>query len=346
MSAMPSSGVKLGISAGVWSRIRARFNQIIKRKAASDIALFFGLLLLLDLALPGSANLASVSPNPFWIPVLLVSVQHGSRAGLTAAIIAAALTILWVHPERDTLEDFYTYTTRLFVGPVLWIAAALILGQVRDRHVAEKAALESRAEDLVADRRLIGEHCIGLGQRIGVLERHISTLDEGSVGEALRRLADLRNAPAEHVTSRLEAAGTALLGPSMLSLHRWDGTEIRTEFITCGGLQAEPPRRSPGYRRALFNTMTDDPRVLFFSEPDDAHLLDGALVAVPLLDGDRETSDGVLVCEVLDPRSKFSERLAVIDLAMEALAGALTSALRRRISTRRFVSSELDARSA
>lgn len=299
-----------------------------KGKVAGDIAVLMVPLLVVELALTGPASLADVSPHPFWIPVLLVSVQHGSRGGLLAAIVAAAFAVLWVHPERSSLEDFYAYTSRLFVEPVLWIAAALILGQMRDRHIAENATLDDRAAELQADRNMIGEHCLALRRRIAELERQASLADVGSAEEALERLKALNEARPEQALSRLAAAASALLGPCVLSLYRVVDFEVTAETISCG-LEAKRPERRPRHIRALVRAMHYEPRVLSFLVPGEAEVLKGALVAVPLrVDGSREPA-GVLCCEALDTtQPELESRLAIAGTAMETLAMALTRALR------------------
>lgn len=319
-AAVPARASTLNAAALAWLQ---------KGKAAADIAVLMGPLLIVELALTGSASLADVSPHPFWIPVLLISVQHGSRGGLAAALVATVLAVLWVHPERSSLEDFYAYSLRLFVEPVLWIAAALILGQVRDRHVAEKVALDDRARELAADRNMIGEHCLALRRRIADLERQISLVEAGSIEEALGHLTALNEAAPEQALAKLAEAAPALLGPCVLTLHRLVGTEVTTETIACAGLEVTLKARRPRHARALLRAMRYEPRVLSFLVPSEAEVLKGALVAVPLRSAAGREPFGVLCCEALDTtRPELADRLAMAGTAMEALAMALGRTLR------------------
>ena len=328
MCAMPLSSPGTSPSRGF--AVQARIAQCIRYKPLGDIALFFGLLVLLELALPGEARLASIEPHPFWLPVLLVSVQHGSRAGLVAAIVAMALTVLWVYPDRAPTEDFYSYTTSLFIEPVLWIAAALILGQIRDRHLAEKQELEDQAKALLTDRRLIGEHSLGLSRRVGDLERLIATIETASAGEALRLLAELRDAPSKLIHPRLETAAASLLGPCVLSVHRQQGADVVTTIISSSKLNAAIPRRGPRYARALTNAVKKKPRALTFLVPKDRDLLDRALFAVTIPSENSAVPLGMLVCEMLDPtRLDLVEDAPSVVVAMEALAASLSYALKR-----------------
>lgn len=347
MCAMPlstrnSSGSSARLSAHAQAAQAKRF------KPVGDIALLFGLLVLLELALPGNTRLSSINPHPLWIPVLLVSVQHGSKAGLVSAIVATVLVVLWLHPERHSTVDFYTYTTQLFTQPVLWIAAAFFLGRIRDRHLIEKRLLELQAESLKQDRQLVGEHSLDLTRRMKVLERHITTMDATSVNEALHLLAQLRAASAEQIIPRLQAAATSLLGAgSVLSIHRQQGTRILTETVASDGFETKLPARQRHYASALANTLESDPRILSFHILTDAEVLAGALFAVPLQGNTATAPIGVLSCESIDS-TKFdlAEQANAILIAMEALATNLSVALRHadeRNEQRRLLNHNVDA---
>ncbi len=315
-------------SLGMSSSIKSGLAKAAKYKAFGDIGLFFGLLLLLELLLPGDARLSSINPHPFWIPVLLVSAQHGSRAGLAAATVATSLVVLWMHPVRHPTEDFYTYTTQLFIEPVLWVAAALFLGLLRDQHIAEKRELQAQAETLLKDQQLIGEHSLGLARRIKLLERHIASTDAASTREAFRLLAELSKASDEHIMSRLEAAAAALLGPySVLSVHQQKGTTIHSKIVSSIRQKAAIPDRHADYANTLLSTLHNKPRNLSFLVQEDTELLDRALFAVPLFSKNVLTPVGVLSCEVLDPKCfDLAEQAQEIVIAMETLAAAFSSA--------------------
>lgn len=306
------------------------FVRTINNKVASDIAVGLGLLLLIELALPEHATLAAVTPHPFWVLVLLVTVQHGSRAGLAAAIVLTLAVLVWVHPEREALEDFYAYTSRIFLDPVLWIAAALILGQLRDRQTAANAALAFDVQSLKDDRYLLGKHCVALRRRVGNLERHISLADTKGADEALRRLASLREAPSELVLARLADAAQVLLGPCIMSVHQRIGARVLTETISCAGLRVEVPPRGSAHARVLISALEKARRPVSSLTPRGAALLNGGVIAVSLPLRGAGNRACVLCCEVLDESTAtLGERSALVEAAMATLAAALAQALHR-----------------
>lgn len=67
---------------------------------AHEFVIILSMMLLIGAATPIGAHLGSTSPNPLWIPVLLLSGQHGTKAG-----VAAAVTSMVVHLSQRTKEE-------------------------------------------------------------------------------------------------------------------------------------------------------------------------------------------------------------------------------------------------
>ncbi len=75
--AVPSDALRMGggrrlprLLVGLWNRVGPTH--------ALEGVLIFAVLLVVEWVTPGRATLASVSPHPFWIPVILMSVQKGA----------------------------------------------------------------------------------------------------------------------------------------------------------------------------------------------------------------------------------------------------------------------------
>src|SRR5688572_12390929 len=63
--------------------------------AGVEIAVLFFLLLAIEHLAPGREAFVSLSPHPYWAAVLLLSVRHGTAAGLAAALVA--IVLYWLH---------------------------------------------------------------------------------------------------------------------------------------------------------------------------------------------------------------------------------------------------------
>src|SRR5713101_5895823 len=99
-----------------------------------EFALMFAGTLLAKQILAATVNVSF--PNLLWLPVLVLTLQHGLAAGLAAAIIAAALQYSGGLPGALMTEDMYSYIGRIAAEPVGWTCVALLLGHMRSRQIA------------------------------------------------------------------------------------------------------------------------------------------------------------------------------------------------------------------
>jgi len=61
---------------------------------ALELVTILSMMLLIGAATPIGAHLRSISPNPLWIPVLLLSSRYGTKAGVAAAV--ASMVVHWL----------------------------------------------------------------------------------------------------------------------------------------------------------------------------------------------------------------------------------------------------------
>ena len=69
----------------------SRFHFKMHWNAIIELVAFLGVAALLELTLLEPGTLASMRPHPFWVPVVLVSLQYGTTDGI-AAVAASVLT--------------------------------------------------------------------------------------------------------------------------------------------------------------------------------------------------------------------------------------------------------------
>lgn len=170
------------------ARAAERRSPSPKRRPASflwltELALMFALLLALDAALGEKANLLRLSPHPFWLPVLVVSLSHGTVRGIVAAGVATALG--WWHgwtPLSGEL-DFYTRMLTLWKEPILWLGAAFALGAFRERGVRERRELAEAEGEMRVQRDAIAGHAADLRAHVAKLEAFITAMPAGGAPE-------------------------------------------------------------------------------------------------------------------------------------------------------------------
>ena len=108
------------------------------RAVTEGMALLVGLLAIETLFL-GRGAYAGLELHPFWLPVILVSLQHGLYGGVATAALASWL-MDW--PPRPPGVDISTYNLEMAHLPIQWLLYAVLIGLYRQgerRQQAEQA---------------------------------------------------------------------------------------------------------------------------------------------------------------------------------------------------------------
>jgi polysaccharide biosynthesis protein PelD len=113
--------------------------------------------LAVDELLLGGNRFAGVTPHPFWAVVLLAAAQYGTREGILAAALAAAALMVGRLPEQGFGEDLNAWLLRIGETPVLWFAAGVVFGEIRDGHRREADALRENLTELREQASAIAE---------------------------------------------------------------------------------------------------------------------------------------------------------------------------------------------
>lgn len=195
--------------------------------ALIEVLLLVVLPTALDYWWPAFPSLTDVQPHPFWLPVLLLSLQYGTVSGLLAAGTAIAATSLLGWSEQEIGENHFSYLLRIWAQPVLWLATALVLGQFRMRQIEMKQELARQVWELSAQRAALADYAGNLGQRCERLERAIATrrLPQGRV--VLSALGQLGAATSAQAATRLATCLDLAFGPVSASVFVREGDGLR-----------------------------------------------------------------------------------------------------------------------
>ena len=285
-------------------------------------------LLALDWIWP-ALDINNVQPSPYWLPVLLLSLQYGTASGSLAAIVAiAAYFALATLPEQGVGENEFAYRLRILVQPILWIASAVFLGQFRMVQIAAKHELTLRVTELEAQGRTLADYANRLRGRCDVLERDIVARTAISDQVLLASLASLRD-PAcplgPEVSKCLAAAvpgGTAsLFAQTTYGLQRVVSVAWPSEAPWLDLIPADHPLSVAiiGARRSLS----------VVHDGDETILAGQGLAAVPVTEGPDAKVIGMIKVEAA--RAHYvTDGLAV---QLQVLASALAPCLSKLIST-------------
>lgn len=131
----------------------------------------FGLALLSGTAL----NYFSICPHPFWIIVVLIASQYGTLEALFAATISSLILFLGQSPERDVFQESFEYFFQIAKTPILWFISAVILGELRMRHIRERNHLREVAIKAEENQAEVAKAYIGLKTIKEALEIQVAT---------------------------------------------------------------------------------------------------------------------------------------------------------------------------
>ena len=271
----------------------------LRRSAWIEITLFISVALLLDLSVFLGARYWDVAPHPFWILVVLISAQYGTSEGLVAATAVSAALLAGNLPTHTINQDLYTYAFEIARRPMMWLVTAVIVGELRNRHVRERDNLvgeirkatesENRIALAYTTTRAAKEKLVG--QVAGQLRTVLSTL------RAVKAIEKLK--PGEVLIGAVDLVDQAL-GPRKFSLFLLNNNVL--EAAVQQGWHAEDTFSSAIRATSfLFQSVVGGRRFLCAAEALDEAMLEGqGLLAGPLIDSETGDVVGMLKLEDLD----------------------------------------------
>jgi hypothetical protein len=262
-------------------------------------------------------------PNLLWLPVMVLSLQHGLAAGLLAALIAAALQYASGLPAQLITEDMYAYIGRIAAEPIGWTALALLIGHMRSRQIAGTRELEARLAERSAHAAAVAELCVDLRQRIETLERHVAANAHASNADVVEALGALQRAGWDDFIERLTRFVTLMTGSNEFTIHFLRDDALKPVFRPADDHR---PAFEVAHEDALFAAIVHERRILSVGHADDRALLAArALMAGPLMEtGDRVIGMFALGGESLsDHPDDMERRFGLICSELARLSGRI-----------------------
>jgi polysaccharide biosynthesis protein PelD len=314
--------------------LAARFPVLPPPAALLEIAVLFGLII--GLGWLTGQDLADLRPHPFWVPVLLLSLQYGTVSGLLAAGIATACTGLGQLPEQVVGETYFVYFLRIWIEPILWISAAVLLGQFRMRQIANKLELARQVEELLAQRTSLADYAGKLRQRCETLERRLAGRIEPDALLMLQAISQLRRSGMPQVDAAFGHAMTAVLPGCQASLYLLDPEPPRAgtaRLLRRSSVASADPDHGAitelNPAQALYQAIVQRAEgASVLTAAGEAILAGQGLLAVPV-----QSDDGVVIgmikVEAMDAHLLGPGSLNAITAVAAALASPLQGAMRR-----------------
>jgi len=268
-----------------------------RRVALVELALFFAAALALDL-LTGGTRFDGVQPHPFWLPVLLLTVQYGTGEGVLAAIVATLALRLGNMPEQLITQDVYQYLYAVSREPILWLVAAVLFGELRMRQLREREELRAGLElarkeadaiarsyrQLKAVKESLETRVAGQLRTVFTLYQATRAIDKLDEGEIMLGMADLIR---------------TVMRPDKFSLFLLNNNTL--EAVTNEGWDPEDTySRLFEATSPVFETVIGRQKFLCVARPEDERVLQGeGVLAGPLLSEDTGEVVGMVKVESL-----------------------------------------------
>jgi len=192
----------------------------------AEILLMLATVPLIDFSGFLSFRLADLQPSPLWVPVVLAGALYGRGPGLLTALFASAISIGMVWTEVGNYVDVYAFIIDNAVSPILWLLAALVLGNIRERHRDALIRAEADSAQRTIEAQTLAQRVQLLGREVGVLEHRIASSGASAAGATLQTLERLLDLPLEHTLEAFSQALNRLIGAQGIDIylpdkHRW-----------------------------------------------------------------------------------------------------------------------------
>jgi hypothetical protein len=302
---------------------RVRFGSLAGNGAVLPVlpprfALFelgvFALVIVLERFWEPFPDLSRMNPHPYWIAVLLLSLQYGTVSGLLAALLAIAGSVLIGLAEPEIGESYFAHLVRAWTQPVLWLLMALLLGSFRMRQIEARDDLQREAEELQTRSLALVEHVGHLKQRCETLERQLAARTTTDAQRLLDAMVRLEDDDATQRRDAFDATMQAAFAGCQASL--FAVRDARLELVCHSRWPAGTRRREvwPAGDALVDAIVIETRAVSILSARDEAVLGGEGLIAVPVR-GAEGRAVGMLKLEACAPQllnATTARRLEVV----------------------------------
>jgi hypothetical protein len=225
----------------------------------------------------------AMEPHPFWAIVVLMAAQYGTYEALIAAGVSSLALLLGNMPAQGFEQSVHEYAAEVLRRPLLWMVAALVLGELRVWHRREQLDL---AEQLSHAERRIGLLTQAHGELTTAKER-LETRLAGQLRTAtgmFQAARALETLEPDRVLAGANDLVTVALNAKAFSFFLLDGDSLVLAAAQGWTEDQAPPQRY-GSTSPLFKEVVGAQRPVTVATPLGESILHGhGLMAGPLLD--------------------------------------------------------------
>ncbi len=261
-----------------------------------EIAIFLLGALAIDAFIFQGDRFASLTPHPFWIIVLLVTVQYGTVPGLAAAILSSLAFLLYNIPPQTLDENLFGYLFRISKTPNMWLVAAVVLGEIRTKHKRQSENLEKDKHDMETQQNVLAESFRQLSGQKDNLEKALAGQLK-TVTTMYQAFKAIENMDPNQVLDGIEKITTTIMNCKQFSLYLIEDNQLKGTMFK--GWKADHDLEKNFHpRTALFKTIVAERRIVSVSKREDQVILDDqGVLAGPLVLAEDDEVFGMIKIE-------------------------------------------------
>ncbi len=280
-----------------------RFLQRMKSRprisSVVEVLAFLAVCWVIDYWVGPGNRFREVEPHPFWIIILLVSIQYNTNDGLLAMLFCSAALLGWNLPNPSINENQYEYLLRVIGNPMMWTVATVVVGEMTAR-------LKESNRTLLVEVTQTHHREQAIAKAYKHLKEIKETMETKLVGQ-LRSSIDSFNAvrSVDNLNPVLLLRGIGevvrtITGPEQFSVYLFspNGFELISQS---GWLNKDEYSSHFDTNSPLFTTLTSQQRVVCVINSQDAAILEQeGVMAGPLIDPIHNSIFGMIKIERLD----------------------------------------------
>lgn len=311
-------------------RFYSQFKQIFDRRLKSyrlpliaivETIVFFALAIIADELWFGGDRFWNTQPHPFWLPVLLLTFQYGTGAGVLASVFAILGLFTGNYPGPSFNQDAYEYIFSLSKNPILWLLCAVVLGELRIRHLREMEALREMTADYKHKRDLLYDAYMHMHALKNQYEAYVRGQNHG-VSASFRAAKKLIRTDERMVLDNVSFFLNETIKAKEFSIYLRYG-EMLIPAMKNYSTQSHPEDFFSRPGEELITAVIQEKKILCIASPEDEKILAGeALFAGPLQDEAGRVM-GLLKIESLEFNDLTVETIEIFSAVCECLGQAL-----------------------
>lgn len=268
----------------------------IRSSAVFEIVAFLLIMILCSFFFGAGDRFWGVEPHPFWVIVVLIAVQYGTSEGVLAAVLSSVVLLIGNMPEHVLNQDMYAYLYEIFHLPVLWMISAVVVGELRKRHVRERDYLRRELAEAKNREMVIAESYSKVKTLKERLELKIASQLRASVHTYRAARAIEKNHPTD-VLHGVEELVRSVMNPDKFSVYLL-GNGALNSTITYGWKDGDNFQDQFSATDALYKEVVGSQHVLCIANRDHQRILgEQGMLAGPLVDTETGEISGMLKIE-------------------------------------------------